>query len=249
MAQARAAVPGGPARPRRERVTRWIASPRERHPAGDACAGGGDPGGDCPHRSRARGGRGCVTGARARPPTRPTPTPLSVTMTLLSPSTLPTRGVLTISGIVKNESKESWTDINVAPFLSSEPITTRDELDEAAASAPDTFSGNRLTDPEHPGARRRPRPRQGGHLHRAGARRRAGAPGPRRLLDRRARPRHRHRTVATWRPTGERARSSRSCRSRWPACGRCRCPSYSLCATGRAGLPTAASTVPPAGCT
>ena len=75
------------------------------------------------------------------------PTPLSVTMTLLSPSTLPTRGVLTISGIVKNESKDSWTDVNVAPFLSSEPITTRDELAEAAASAPDTFSGNRLTDP------------------------------------------------------------------------------------------------------
>jgi hypothetical protein len=68
-------------------------------------------------------------------------------MTLLSPSTLPTRGVLTISGIVKNESKDSWTDVNVAPFLSSEPITTRDELAEAAASAPDTFSGNRLTDP------------------------------------------------------------------------------------------------------
>src|SRR6478735_5779380 len=68
-------------------------------------------------------------------------------MTLLSPSNLPTRDVLTISGIVKNESKDSWTDVNVAPFLSSEPITTRDELAEAAASAPDTFSGNRLTDP------------------------------------------------------------------------------------------------------
>jgi hypothetical protein len=69
-----------------------------------------------------------------------------VTMTLLSPSTIPAHGVLTISGIVKNESKEDWTDINVAPFVSSEPITTRDELAKAAASAPDAFAGNRLTD-------------------------------------------------------------------------------------------------------
>ena len=49
------------------------------------------------------------------------------------------------------------------------------------------------------------------------ARPRSASPGPRRLLDRRARPRHQTRTVATWSPTDARARSSRSCRSRRPA--------------------------------
>ena len=34
----------------------------------------------------------------------------------------------------RNDSEEDWTDINVAPFISSEPITTRDELAEAAAT-------------------------------------------------------------------------------------------------------------------
>ena len=58
---------------------------------------------------------GAAAPARVRTADETAPTPLSVTMTLLSPSTIPTRGVLTISGIVKNESKEDWTDINVVP--------------------------------------------------------------------------------------------------------------------------------------
>ncbi|WP_027861151.1 DUF6049 family protein [Marmoricola sp. URHB0036] len=90
---------------------------------------------------------GAATPSRVRTAEEATPTPLSVTMTLLSPSTIPAHGVLTISGLVKNDSKEDWTDINVSPFISSEPITTRDELAEAAASAPDVFVGNRLTAP------------------------------------------------------------------------------------------------------
>ncbi len=76
-----------------------------------------------------------------------TPTPLSVTMTQLSPSVIPAKGVITISGIVTNDSEEDWTDINVSPFVSGTPITTRDGLAEAAASAPDATVGDRLTDP------------------------------------------------------------------------------------------------------
>jgi hypothetical protein len=89
---------------------------------------------------------GASTPAQVRAADETTPTPLSVTMTQLSPSTIPLRGVITLSGIVKNDSKESWTDINVAPFISFDPITTRDELAQAAASAPDAFVGNRMTE-------------------------------------------------------------------------------------------------------
>ncbi len=75
------------------------------------------------------------------------PTPLSVVMTSLSPSTIPQRGAVTISGVVANGSHEEWTDINVAPFLSRSPITTRDGLAEAAGSDPSAAVGERLTDP------------------------------------------------------------------------------------------------------
>ena len=76
-----------------------------------------------------------------------TATPLSVTMTSLSPSTIPTRGTVTVSGIVQNNSKDDWTDINVSPFVSSEPITTRDGLAEAAATASDIDVGQRMVEP------------------------------------------------------------------------------------------------------
>jgi hypothetical protein len=92
-------------------------------------------------------GAGASTAGHVRSAEETTPTPLSVTMTQLSPSTIPARGVITISGVVRNDSKENWSDINVAPFVSSEPITTRDGLAEAAASAPDAAVGDRLTDP------------------------------------------------------------------------------------------------------
>ena len=88
-----------------------------------------------------------ATPGRTRAANESPATPLSVTMTSISPSTMPTRGVLTITGIVRNASKEDWTDINLAPFVSSTPITTRDDLAEAAASPADATVGERLTDP------------------------------------------------------------------------------------------------------
>ena len=75
-----------------------------------------------------------------------TTNPLAITMTQLTPSTIPTRGLITMSGRVVNKSKEEWTDINVSPFVSATPITTRDELAEAAASDPETAVGERLPD-------------------------------------------------------------------------------------------------------
>ena len=77
----------------------------------------------------------------------PETTPLSVVMTSLTPSVIPRSGVITISGLVVNSSEEKWQDVNIAPFTSSTPITTRDDLDEAARTSPSTTVGTRLDDP------------------------------------------------------------------------------------------------------
>lgn len=74
-------------------------------------------------------------------------TPLTVVLTSLTPSTVPRRGVIRLNGIVTNSSEELWQAINVAPFISHDPITTRDGLALAAATAPSTSVGDRLTDP------------------------------------------------------------------------------------------------------
>ncbi len=74
-------------------------------------------------------------------------TPLSVTLTAMTPSEIPRKGAITLRGVVTNASEEQWTDINVFPFIAQEPITSRDELAEAAETAPDTAVGDRLTDP------------------------------------------------------------------------------------------------------
>ncbi len=73
-------------------------------------------------------------------------TPLSVTLTSLTPAVIPRKGVITLRGIVTNDSDEDWTDVNVSPFTSQDPITTRDGLAEAAATAPSVAVGDRVTD-------------------------------------------------------------------------------------------------------
>lgn len=73
-------------------------------------------------------------------------TPLTVSLTSMTPSEIPRKGAITLTGEVTNDSDEDWMDINVAPFVSTEPITTRDALAEAAASAPNLTVGGRLTD-------------------------------------------------------------------------------------------------------
>jgi Family of unknown function (DUF6049) len=74
-------------------------------------------------------------------------TPLTVQLTSMTPAVIPAKGALLLRGVVTNASQEDWTDINVAPFLSAEPITTRDELVEADATAADATVGTRLSDP------------------------------------------------------------------------------------------------------
>ena len=73
-------------------------------------------------------------------------TPLSVTLTGMSPSEVPRKGAVTLTGVVTNVSDEDWADVNLTPFTSSEPMTTRDELAEAALTTSDEAVGERLTD-------------------------------------------------------------------------------------------------------
>ncbi len=73
-------------------------------------------------------------------------TPLSVELTSMTPAQIPSRGAITLSGVVQNDSDEDWVDVNVAPFVSGTPMTTRDELLEASRTAPSVAVGERLTD-------------------------------------------------------------------------------------------------------
>ena len=82
----------------------------------------------------------------ARTAQDPDHTALSVALTSMSPE-IPRKGAITLAGRVTNTSEDDWTEINVAPFIAEQPITTRDELAAAANTAPDAAVGDRLTDP------------------------------------------------------------------------------------------------------
>src|SRR5262245_58816241 len=57
--------------------------------------------------------------------------PLSVSIDQLSPSTIPATGAVRVSGFVTNNDTETWSTINVRPFISTTPLTTPDQLAEA----------------------------------------------------------------------------------------------------------------------
>ncbi|MFT3873646.1 MAG: hypothetical protein QM714_13555 [Nocardioides sp.] len=71
--------------------------------------------------------------------------PLAVTITSLSPSTLPASGPVTISGTVTNTSTQEYRVIRVYGLTSTTPITSRAELAEAAESSPTVDIGDRIT--------------------------------------------------------------------------------------------------------
>src|SRR4051812_27742328 len=62
--------------------------------------------------------------------------PLSVSIDQLTPSTIPADGVVRISGFVTNNDTQTWSTINVWPFISPTPLTTPEQLAEAAATPP-----------------------------------------------------------------------------------------------------------------
>ena len=73
------------------------------------------------------------------------PSPLTVQLTQLSPSTIPEKGRLVLSGTVRNDSDELWSAINVHPVVGRNPMTSREQLTAAAASDPAVEIGTRLT--------------------------------------------------------------------------------------------------------
>lgn len=76
-------------------------------------------------------------------------TPLSVSIDQLTPSTIPERGVVRVSGTVTNTDRVPWRMINVYAFVSDEPMTNAAQLDAAAASDAESFVGNRIVDQGH----------------------------------------------------------------------------------------------------
>lgn len=70
--------------------------------------------------------------------------PLKVTMDTLTPSVIPRRGTVTVTGEVTNRSESDWLDLQAYLFVSGEPIGGEAELAEAAATDPRTEVGSRL---------------------------------------------------------------------------------------------------------
>jgi hypothetical protein len=75
--------------------------------------------------------------------------PLAVTIDKLTPSTIPAKGMVRVSGTITNNDNVTWSTINVYSFISDEPLTTPEQLDEAAATPEDAVVGGRITDERH----------------------------------------------------------------------------------------------------
>lgn len=73
--------------------------------------------------------------------------PLSVTIESMTPSTVPRRGPITLTGEITNDSDETWTDLDVYLFAAGTPITTSEELAEGTGSDAALDVGGRLTAP------------------------------------------------------------------------------------------------------
>ncbi|KQT90914.1 hypothetical protein ASG49_14465 [Marmoricola sp. Leaf446] len=74
----------------------------------------------------------------------PEATPLTVRLDSMTPAVLPRRGSITLQGSVTNDSEEDWDDVNVTPFSSTTPITTREDLALASQTPEQTAVGERL---------------------------------------------------------------------------------------------------------
>lgn len=73
--------------------------------------------------------------------------PLTVTIETMAPSVVPRRGRLSLSGVVTNDSEDTWTDLQVYLLASPTPMTTGEELAAAVTSDPATEVAPRLTSP------------------------------------------------------------------------------------------------------
>src|SRR4051794_5822979 len=69
--------------------------------------------------------------------------PLSLTIDQLTPSTIPDKGMVRVSGTVTNNDTETWSTINIRPFISQTPLTNPAQLEEAADLPADAVVGDR----------------------------------------------------------------------------------------------------------
>jgi hypothetical protein len=70
-----------------------------------------------------------------------------VTIDTMTPSVVPNRGPVVLRGRVTNTTDETWTGLNVHPFLSPSPMRTSAEVELAAASDPEIFIDSRIVTP------------------------------------------------------------------------------------------------------
>jgi uncharacterized protein DUF6049 len=75
--------------------------------------------------------------------------PLSLTIDQLTPSTIPDKGMVRVSGTVTNNDTETWSTINIRPFISQAPLTNPAQLEEAADLPADAVVGDRINDERH----------------------------------------------------------------------------------------------------
>ena len=80
--------------------------------------------------------------APARAPVRPEP--LEITIDTMSPSVVPRTGPITLTGTVTNVDDETWSTINLYPFISDEPMTTEAELRDAVEVPVNQDVGRRI---------------------------------------------------------------------------------------------------------
>lgn len=73
--------------------------------------------------------------------------PLAMTIERLSPSTVPERGRVTVTGRITNRSGQTWSDLSVFLLTSTVPLVTRDDVAGAASADPLTQFGERLISP------------------------------------------------------------------------------------------------------
>ena len=73
--------------------------------------------------------------------------PLQVSIARLTPSEIPQRGDVRMTGAVTNVSDERWRAINVYALLGREPMTTSEELAQARLVPPAATVGERILTP------------------------------------------------------------------------------------------------------
>lgn len=71
--------------------------------------------------------------------------PLSLSIDSLTPSVIPIRGAIRVSGTITNTSTDTWDNLGVYPLTSFEPLTTPAALAKAARTDPADPVGDRIT--------------------------------------------------------------------------------------------------------